>query len=68
MLQLLLIDTGVLRRGDWFVSGLMWGSVRSILDEQAVEALDEAGEQGCDCSLVGCLLDTAVYSSKLEAG
>ena len=41
--QLVLVDRGVLRPGDFFVSGSLWGSVRSIFDEEGVRSLECAG-------------------------
>lgn len=42
--QLVLVDRGVLRPGDYFVSGLLWGFVRSIYDEEGATLLKHAGE------------------------
>lgn len=41
--MLVLVDGGVLRAGDWFVSGRMWGVVRSIYDEEGKTLLEHAG-------------------------
>lgn len=41
--KLVLVDRGVLRPGDFFVSGSLWGSVRSIFDEEGVRSLECAG-------------------------
>ncbi|CAN0309544.1 unnamed protein product [Pylaiella littoralis] len=40
---LVLVDKGVLRPGDWFVSGMLWGVVRSIYDEEGNKLLEHAG-------------------------
>lgn len=41
--QLVLVDRGILRPGDPFVSGMLWGFVRSIYDEEGSKLLDQAG-------------------------
>lgn len=41
--QLVLVDRGVLRPGDSFVSGMLWGFVRSIFDEEGCKLLEQAG-------------------------
>ncbi|CAM9259184.1 unnamed protein product [Ectocarpus sp. 4 AP-2014] len=40
---LVLVDRGVLRPGDPFVSGMLWGFVRSIYDEEGDKLLEHAG-------------------------
>ncbi|CAM9105762.1 unnamed protein product [Scytosiphon promiscuus] len=40
---LVLVDRGVLRPGDSFVSGMLWGVVRSLYDEEGDKLLDHAG-------------------------
>ncbi len=41
--QLVLVDRGILRPGDAFVSGMLWGFVRSIYDEEGDKLLEHAG-------------------------
>lgn len=39
----MLVDRGILRPGDSFVSGMLWGVVRLIYDEEGDKLLDHAG-------------------------
>ncbi|CAM9168684.1 unnamed protein product [Choristocarpus tenellus] len=42
-MMLLLVAEGVLCPGDWFVSGYMWGSVKSLYNQEGWKRIEQAG-------------------------
>lgn len=64
--QLVLVDRGILRPGDSFVSGMLWGFVRSIYDEEGCELLEQAGQcatvRGMQATVIVYLFASPVFN------